>query len=231
MTQDARPRPPAETAPAAGGGWLLAMTSLAAVLMTLDITVVNVALPEVAADLDAGLTGLQWVVNAYTLVFAALLLPAGSLSDRIGRRRLFLTGVAVFTAASAGCGAAPGVGTLIACRALQGLGGALVMSTALALIAGAYEGRRRQSAIGMFSAAGGAAAALGPLVGAPSSRASTGGGSSTSTCRSASSSCSAPSCACPATTARAGSRAPRGGSTWSGCCWPPGRCSASTTAW
>ncbi|MFM9610505.1 MFS transporter [Streptomyces niveiscabiei] len=165
MTQDARPRPPAETAPAAGGGWLLAMTSLAAVLMTLDITVVNVALPEVAADLDAGLTGLQWVVNAYTLVFAALLLPAGSLSDRMGRRRLFLTGVAVFTAASAGCGAAPGVGTLIACRALQGLGGALVMSTALALIAGAYEGRRRQSAIGMFSAAGGAAAALGPLVG------------------------------------------------------------------
>lgn len=148
-----------------GNGWLLAVTSLAAVLMTLDITVVNVALPQIAADLDAGLTGLQWVVNAYTLVFAALLLPAGALSDRTGRRRMFAAGVAVFTAASAGCGAAPGVGTLIACRALQGLGGALVMSTALALIAGAYEGRRRQSAIGMFSAAGGAAAALGPLVG------------------------------------------------------------------
>ncbi|MFI9172650.1 MFS transporter [Streptomyces lincolnensis] len=165
MTQDVRQEPSPETGPAPGSGWLLATTSLAAVLMTLDITVVNVALPEIAADLDAGLTGLQWVVNAYTLVFAALLLPAGSLSDRNGRRRLFLTGVGIFTVASAGCGLAPGVGTLIACRALQGLGGAMVMSTALALIAGAYEGRRRQSAIGMFSAAGGVAAALGPLVG------------------------------------------------------------------
>lgn len=166
MTQDVRQEPAVdESGPPAGNGWLLATTSLAAVLMTLDITVVNVALPEVAADLDAGLTGLQWVVNAYTLVFAALLLPAGALSDRIGRRSMFLTGVALFTVASAGCGAAPGVGTLIACRAVQGLGGAMVMSTALALIAGAYEGPRRQSAIGMFSAAGGVAAALGPLVG------------------------------------------------------------------
>ncbi|MBG0851335.1 MFS transporter [Streptomyces spinoverrucosus] len=166
MTQDIRRESSAdEDEKPPGNGWLLATTSLAAVLMTLDITVVNVALPEVAADLDAGLTGLQWVVNAYTLVFAALLLPAGALSDRIGRRNMFLTGVAVFTVASAGCGAAPGVGTLIACRAAQGLGGAMVMSTALALIAGAYQGPRRQSAIGMFSAAGGAAAALGPLVG------------------------------------------------------------------
>ncbi|NGO46741.1 MFS transporter [Streptomyces sp. YC419] len=134
-------------------------------MITLDITVVNVALPQVAADLDAHLGDLQWVVNGYTLMFAALLLPAGSISDRVGRRPVFLVGVAVFTLASLVCGAAPSVGWLIAGRAIQGVGGALVLSTALALIAGAFTGRARQSAIGAFSAAGGAAAAMGPLIG------------------------------------------------------------------
>ncbi|WP_328769509.1 MFS transporter [Streptomyces sp. NBC_00286] len=144
------------SSPDGGSRWLLAMTCLAAVLITLDITVVNVALPQVAADLDAQLGDLQWVVNGYTLMFAALLLPAGSISDRIGRRPVFLVGVAVFTLASLVCGAAPSVGWLIAGRAIQGVGGALVLSTALALIAGAFTGRARQSAIGAFSAAGGA---------------------------------------------------------------------------
>ncbi|HEX2316990.1 MAG TPA: MFS transporter, partial [Thermomonospora sp.] len=124
--------------PAPGAGWTLALVSLAAVLMTLDITIVNVALPEVAADLSAGLDGLQWVVNGYSLAFAALLLTAGSVSDRIGRRPVFGLGVAVFTVASAACGLAPDVGTLVAFRVVQGVGAALVMATALALIAAAY---------------------------------------------------------------------------------------------
>ncbi|MEO3859856.1 MFS transporter [Acrocarpospora sp. B8E8] len=105
----------------------------------------------------------QWIVNAYTLAFAALLLSVGSLSDRVGRRRIFAAGVAVFTLASLACALAPSAGFLIVSRAAQGTGGALVMGTALALIAAAYDGapaRARNTAIGLF-----AAAALGPLVG------------------------------------------------------------------
>ncbi|MGP3964268.1 MFS transporter [Nonomuraea sp. 3N208] len=147
-------------------GWTLAVVCLAAVLLTLDITIVNVALPEIAGELSAGLDGLQWAINGYTLAFAALLLTAGSVSDRVGRRAIFTAGVAVFTAASAACGAAWSPGALTAFRIAQGIGGAMVMGTAMALIAGAYPaGRARQGAIGAFSAAGGAAAGLGPLVG------------------------------------------------------------------
>lgn len=144
------------------------MTTLSAMLMTLDMTIVNVALPQIGAGLDTGLDGLQWVVNAYTLAFAALLLSVGSLSDRIGRRRIFGLGALVFTLASAACAVAPGTAALIAARAVQGVGGALVMGTGLALIAAAYDGapaRRRNTAIGVFSAGGAAAAALGPIVG------------------------------------------------------------------
>lgn len=146
-------------------GWVMALTALAAIVMTLDTTVVTIALPDIGADVGGGLGDLQWVVNAYTLAFAALLLAAGSVSDRVGRRRVFATGTAVFTLASAACGAAPGIGVLIVARAVQGAGAALVMSTALALIAAAYEGGRRQTAIGVFSGAGAAAAALGPVAG------------------------------------------------------------------
>ncbi|WP_269854827.1 MFS transporter [Streptomyces sp. RPT161] len=148
--------------------WTTAVTSLAAAMMTLDITVVNVALPRIGADLDASLDSLQWIVNAYTLSFAALLLTAGSVSDRIGRRRIFLAGVAVFTAASAVCALAPNTAVLIAARAAQGVGGAMAFGTALALIAGAFEGapaRSRTTAIGLFTAGGAVSAALGPLVG------------------------------------------------------------------
>ncbi|MFJ7243060.1 MFS transporter [Kitasatospora sp. NPDC098652] len=151
-----------------GRRWTTAVTSLAAAMMTLDITVVNVALPRIGQDLDASLDSLQWIVNAYTLTFAALLLTAGSVSDRIGRRRIFLGGVALFTAASAGCALAPNAAVLIAARAVQGAGGAMVLGTSLALIAGAYEGapaRSRATAIGLFTAGGAVSAALGPLVG------------------------------------------------------------------
>jgi EmrB/QacA subfamily drug resistance transporter len=147
-------------------GWTLAVVCLAAVLLTLDITIVNVALPEIAGELQAGLDGLQWAINGYTLAFAALLLTSGSVSDHLGRRVIFTTGVVVFTAASAACGAAWNPAALVAFRIAQGVGGAMVMGTAMALIAGAYPaGRARQSAIGAFSAAGGAAAGLGPLAG------------------------------------------------------------------
>ncbi|MGP3918567.1 MFS transporter [Nonomuraea sp. 10N515B] len=147
-------------------GWTLTVVCLAAVLLTLDITIVNVALPEIAGELAARLDGLQWAINGYTLAFAALLLTAGSVSDRVGRRAIFTAGVALFTAASAACGAAWSPGALTAFRIAQGVGGAMVMGTAMALIAGAYPaGRARQGAIGAFSAAGGAAAGLGPLVG------------------------------------------------------------------
>ncbi|MDP4503435.1 MFS transporter [Nonomuraea turcica] len=147
-------------------GWTLAVVCLAAVLLTLDITIVNVALPEIAGELQARLDGLQWAINGYTLAFAALLLTAGSVSDRVGRRAIFTAGVALFTAASAACGAAWSPGALTAFRIAQGVGGAMIMGTAMALIAGAYPaGRARQGAIGAFSAAGGAAAGLGPLLG------------------------------------------------------------------
>ncbi|WP_051838131.1 MFS transporter [Streptomyces sp. NRRL WC-3742] len=148
--------------------WTTAVTSLAAAMMTLDITVVNVAMPRIGADLDASLDALQWIVNAYTLTFAALLLTAGSVSDRIGRRKVFLAGVAVFTAASAACALAPDAGVLIASRAVQGAGGAMVLGTSLALIAGAYEGapaRARTGAVGLYTAGAAVSAALGPLVG------------------------------------------------------------------
>ncbi len=147
-------------------GWTLALVCLAAVLLTLDITIVNVALPEMATELEARLDGLQWVINGYTLAFAALLLTAGSVSDRVGRRSIFLVGVAVFTAASAACGFAWNTASLAVFRVLQGAGGAMVMGTSMALIAGAFPpGPARKGAIGAFSAVGGAAAGLGPLVG------------------------------------------------------------------
>ncbi|GAA1943642.1 MFS transporter [Kitasatospora viridis] len=160
-----RPVPPEVLS---GRRWTVAATALAAAMMTLDITVVNVALPRIGADLHTSLESLQWVVSAYTLAFAALLLTAGSVSDRIGRRRIFLAGVAVFTAASASCALAPSVGLLIAARAAQGVGGALAFGTALALIAGAYQdapARTRTTAIGLFTAGGAVSAALGPLIG------------------------------------------------------------------
>ncbi|MFG2981834.1 MFS transporter [Streptomyces sp. NPDC048258] len=145
--------------------WTFALVSAGGVVMTLDVTVVNVALSDIARDLDAGLGRVQWTVSAYSLAFGALLLTAGALSDRVGRRTVFASGMALFTLASAGCGLAPDAGSLIAARAAQGLGGALVFAPTLALLAAAYEGVRRQRAIAAFAAIASAAGALGPVVG------------------------------------------------------------------
>ncbi|MGW1279738.1 MFS transporter [Streptomyces tsukubensis] len=146
--------------------WTFALVSAGGVVMTLDVTVVNIALSDMSRDLNAGLGQMQWTISAYSLAFGALLLTAGALSDRLGRRAVFTAGTALFTVASAACGLAPGAGALIAARAVQGLGGALMFAPALALLAAAYrdEGRRR-SAIAAFAAIASGAGALGPVVG------------------------------------------------------------------
>jgi EmrB/QacA subfamily drug resistance transporter len=144
------------------------VSAMSAGIMTLDITVVNVALEAIGREFEASLSALQWVVNGYALAFAALLMSAGSLSDRLGRRGIFVLGMAVFTLASLSCAISPSETVLIASRIVQGAGAALVLGTGLALISGAYEGedpRRRQMAIGVITGVGAAASALGPLVG------------------------------------------------------------------
>ena len=131
----------------------------------LDGTVVNVALRTIGRDLDASLAELQWVSNGYLLSLASLILLGGSLGDRFGRRRIFVIGVVWFAAASLLCGLAPGPGTLILARVLQGVGGALVTPGSLAMIEGALARRDRATAIGAWSGLAGVAAAIGPVVG------------------------------------------------------------------
>jgi len=150
------------TAPAR---WILAASILATGMAFLDGTVVNVALRAIGADLDADLADLQWVVNAYLLVLAALILLAGSLADLFGRRRVFLIGVVWFAAASVACGLAQDPTTLIAARALQGVGGALLTPGSLAIIQSAFHKEDRAAAIGAWSGMAGVTTALGPVVG------------------------------------------------------------------
>jgi len=145
--------------------WTLIVVCTAVFMLLLDITVVNVALPSIERDLHASFSQLQWVVDAYALALATLVLTAGSLSDLIGRRLVFALGLVVFAGASAACGASPGAGFLIGARAAQGLGGAIMFATSLALIANAFQGRERGFAFGIWGATIGAAAAIGPLVG------------------------------------------------------------------
>ena len=147
------------------GRWVLATTVLGSGLVMIDSTVVNVALDRIGSELDAGFTGLQWTVNAYALSLAALILLGGSLGDHLGRRRVFLIGVIWFAAASALCGLAPDIGTLIAARALQGVGGALLTPGSLALISASFHGTDRAAAIGAWSGLGGVAGAIGPFLG------------------------------------------------------------------
>ncbi|WP_448638589.1 MFS transporter [Geodermatophilus sp. URMC 63] len=145
--------------------WVLLTTVLGSSLAMLDATVVNVALERIGADLGADFTGLQWTVNAYTLTLASLILLGGSLSDRLGRRRVFVVGVTWFAAASLLCGLAPDVGTLVVARALQGVGGALLTPGSLAIISASFAGADRAAAVGAWSGLGGVAGAVGPFVG------------------------------------------------------------------
>lgn len=149
----------------AQGRYVLVATVLGSGLALLDGTIVNVALPRIGASFDASLTALQWTVNAYAFTLAALLLLAGSLGDRFGRRRVFLWGVVWFALASAGCGAAPNVGTLIAMRALQGVGGALLTPGSLAILQAVFVREDRSTAVGAWSGFGAIAGAVGPLLG------------------------------------------------------------------
>ncbi|MFD8982109.1 MFS transporter [Streptomyces sp. NPDC059564] len=146
--------------------WLpLTAVCLGAFMLLVDVTIVTVALPDMAADMHTSFAGLQWVMDVYALALAALLLGAGSLADRIGRRRVYLGGLAVFAAASLACGLATGPAALIAFRAVQGVGGAAMFATTMALLSSAYQGRDRGVAFGVWGAVNGAAAATGPIIG------------------------------------------------------------------
>lgn len=145
--------------------WVLAATILGSSMAFIDGTVVNVALPVLQTELGASVTDAQWVVEAYALLLAALLLVGGVLGDRYGRKRVFGIGVALFAAASAWCGAAPDSPQLILGRALQGVGGALLVPGSLAILGASFEESRRGEAIGTWSGATGITAAIGPLLG------------------------------------------------------------------
>jgi EmrB/QacA subfamily drug resistance transporter len=145
--------------------WTLAVASIAIFMLLLDITVVNVALPAIQTALNANFEDLQWVVDSYALTLAAFLLTSGSLADLWGRRLVFAWGLVVFTAASAVCGLADSAVMLNIARGVQGVGGAMVFSTSLALIAQEFHGNERGVAFGVFGAVMGGAVAIGPLVG------------------------------------------------------------------
>ncbi len=145
--------------------WTLVAVCVATFMLLLDITVVNVALPYIERDLGSSFEDLQWVIDAYALTLAAFLLTAGSIADDLGRRRVFVAGLVVFTAASVLCGLSHTPLMLNLSRGLQGIGGGLMFATALALLASNYSGRDRGTAIGLWGATIGAATAVGPLVG------------------------------------------------------------------
>jgi MFS transporter, DHA2 family, methylenomycin A resistance protein len=146
--------------------WALVATSLGFAVVQLDVSVVNVAIKPIGADLGGGVSGLQWVVGAYTLAFAALILSAGALGDRIGARRMFVAGFALFTLASAACGLAPGLGVLIAARAVQGVGAAVLVPCSLSLLNHSYrDPKARGRAIGLWAAGASVALSAGPLLG------------------------------------------------------------------
>ncbi|GGF46022.1 hypothetical protein GCM10011519_19860 [Marmoricola endophyticus] len=145
--------------------WTLAAVLLGVFMLLLDVTIVNVALPDIQTELDASLSDLQWVIDAYALSLAALLLTAGSLADLYGRRRVFAIGLVLFTLGSIACGAAQDILVLSISRAFQGIGGAAMFATALALLASAFHGRDRGIAFGAFGAVTGVAVAVGPVLG------------------------------------------------------------------
>jgi MFS family permease len=145
--------------------WTLTAVSTGVFMLLLDLTIVNVALPDIQRSFGASLSDLQWTIDAYALTLAAFLLTAGSLADLVGRRLLFATGVAAFTIGSLACGLADGPLFLIVARAAQGVGGAIMFATSLALIAQAFQGRDRALAFGLLGAITGVAVAIGPVLG------------------------------------------------------------------
>ncbi|MCA1581741.1 MAG: MFS transporter [Acidobacteria bacterium] len=147
------------------GPWVLAATILGSSMVFIDGTVVNVALPAILADFHATMVDAQWVVEAYALFLAALLLTGGSLGDRLGRRRVFAAGVVVFAAASVGCGLAASMRQLVAARAFQGVGGALLVPGSLAILSASFPASQRGRAIGTWSGFTAITAAIGPVLG------------------------------------------------------------------
>ena len=145
--------------------WTLIAACFALFMAILDNLVVNVALPTISRELDAGTTQLQWIVSAYTLIFASLQITAGGLGDRLGRKRWFLIGIALFTATSLVAAFAQSIEVLIAARAVQGLGAALIMPLSLSLISQAFPPEERGRALGIWSAVSVSGLALGPVVG------------------------------------------------------------------
>src|SRR5437763_171971 len=151
--------------PESSGKWVLAATILGSSLAFIDGTVVNVALPALQRDLGATVIGVQWVIEAYSLLLAALLLVGGSMGDRYGRRRIFVIGVTIFAAASAWCGFVSGIGQLITARAVQGIGAALLVPGSLAIISNSFPEEERGRAIGTWSGFSAITAAIGPMLG------------------------------------------------------------------
>src|SRR5438067_6707301 len=145
--------------------WTLAIVSIGLFMVVLDNLVVNVALPSIRRELGASIQALEWTVNAYVLSYAVLLLTGAALGDRFGRKRVFIGGVTLFTAASAAAAMAPSIGALIAARVIQGAGAAITTPLTLTLLAAAFPSERRGVALGVWSGISGIAVALGPLVG------------------------------------------------------------------
>ena len=145
--------------------WTFIATSVAAFMVSLDNLVVTMALPSIRADLHAGLSQLEWTVNAYTLSFAVFLLTGAALGDRFGRRRMFAAGLSIFTVASAAAALAPNVELLVAARALQGIGAAIVLPLSMTLLSAAVPAERRGAALGVWGAVSGLGVAVGPVVG------------------------------------------------------------------
>jgi EmrB/QacA subfamily drug resistance transporter len=146
-------------------GWVLALTSTASLMVALDVLVVATALDQIGQEFGAQVEALQWTINAYTLTFAVLLMTATVAGDRYGRRRIFILGLLVFALASAGCALATNIGSLIAGRAVQGVGAAILMPMALALVTAAYPPERRTWALGVYSSVTALSSVLGPVVG------------------------------------------------------------------
>jgi EmrB/QacA subfamily drug resistance transporter len=149
----------------AGRWWMLGVTCLSVIVVNLDLTILNIALPSISAALHAGTGDLQWLVDAYSLVFAGVMLPAGMAGDRLGRKRLLLAGLAVFLVASLWCALSVSAGELIAARAVMGLGAGIVFPLSLAVVSAAFGDEDRPTAIGILTTGVALALPLGPVLG------------------------------------------------------------------